>query len=160
MVNLVRTPEIFEEAKLLGVDCDGTTHITGEAAEGIKTVNDAYAESIDTHMGPKAADLYIVQGHDHRTPPQIVADLAKELKLGFSTEEIEELAQLVANSKKSILVDQVGSPLPSGAIWPQTTDGFKEFWESIYAARAKGRHIDTATISSGHTPFIEKEFGS
>jgi hypothetical protein len=156
---LERTPERFNGAKLAAHDYDGTTNNTSEEAPGIKTVNDGYKEGLDAAFGPGAADIFESQGgHDHRTPPQIVEDVARALKLGLEPKHIISKSQQVVEVKQGVLYDQIGTSLPDGALWPRTTDGFKEYWEIIYAARENGSYIDTGIISSGHTVFIQKSF--
>jgi hypothetical protein len=159
MSSLERTPETFNKAKLADHDFDGTTNDTGEEAPGIKTVNDGYKEGLDVAFGPEAADVFEAQGgHNHRTPPQIVEDITVVLRLGLVPADILSKSKQVVDVKQGILFDQIGAPLPDGALWPRTTEGFREYWEAIYVAREHGRLVDTAILSSGHTPFIEKSF--
>jgi hypothetical protein len=156
---LERTPENFDNAKLAAHDFDGTTNDTGEIAPGIKNVNDGYRAGIDVVFGPEAADVFQAQGgHNHRTPSQIVEDLTAALKLGLEPEDIISGTRQVVDVKIDMLYSQIGTPLPDGELWPRTTEGFRKYWEAIYAARESGRNIDTAIISSGHTPAIKRAF--
>lgn len=54
----------------------------------------------------------------------------------------------------AVLLGQVGTALPSGALWPRLTDGFAETWSQISAEPSVG----TAIISAGHEAFIAKTF--
>jgi hypothetical protein len=154
-----RTPESFKKAKLAAHDYDGTTNDTGEEAPGIKTVNDGYKEGLDEAFGSEAVDVFVAQGgHNHRTPPQIVEDVATALKLGLEPADLLSKSEQVVDIKQSILFDQIGVRLTDGSLWPRITDGFREYWEGIYTASAGGSLIDTAVLSSGHTPFIKKSY--
>jgi hypothetical protein len=159
MGSLQRTPEVFDEAKLAAHDYDGTTNDTGEEAPGIKTVNDGYRDGLDIAFGPQAVDIFDAQGgHNHRTPPQVVEDVANALDLVLTPSEVLAKTKEVVDIKQLSLFNQIGTRLSDGALWPRTTKGFREYWEAIYAAREYGFLVDTAIISSGHTPFIEKSF--
>lgn len=141
--------------KLLSLDFDGTIALTSESAPGISTVNEAYAQAIDFHIGTPAADTFLsAGGHNHRTPAEITRDLIPEA----SIEQIEEIAGDIAKSKLGLLIDQIGTSLPGGAVWPRLTDGFKVAWSSLQTRHSRNSPVDTAIISAGHTPFIDKTF--
>lgn len=141
--------------QLASTDYDGTVSLTSEGGPGIKTVNEGYAIGIDEKFGPKAADRFIEGGgHNHRTVPEIVKDIAPDL----SNVEVERIAQEITEIKLAVLCDQIGTSLPGGGTWPRFTDGFAEAWTSIYENRSEERVVDTAVLSAGHKSFILATF--
>lgn len=141
-------------AKMLGLDFDGTISLTYETAPGIKGVDEAYAEAIEATMGMVALDQFLLQGGAmHRTPAEIV----KSFEPSLEAEEIDALAIQIRDAKLSVLLDQIGSPLPEGGCWPRLSNGFEDLWGSINNA-PKDNLIGTAVISAGHAEFIVKCF--
>src|SRR3989338_3186708 len=69
------------------------------------------------------------------------------------------LTELFVRTKLLYLVSEVGQKFPDSRIWPQPTNGFLEFWETVTTINSQSDfRIDTAIISSGHENFIRKTF--
>lgn len=148
-------PPVSADPKLLSCDYDGTIALTSQQHEGILTVNDAYAESIDQHLGAVATDVFLSSGgHNHRTPAEIVLDLCPYM----SPEEVGDMSKKITLGKLEVLIDQIGRRVESGEPWPQFTTGFADMWERLYEQRGPQQPVDMAIVSAGHTEFIKKSF--
>lgn len=145
----------MQKPALLGLDFDGTTHLTSEPSPDGHTVDSAYVEAIVEHLGQDCADRYIEQGgNKHRGAAAIVA----ALRPNDSQAMLERLTRHVTASKLEILTESVGKPLPDGTPWPRLTPGLRELWTAIDSARTSGRLIGRAMLSAGHTDFQVKAF--
>lgn len=146
---------LFKSAQLFASDFDGTIALTFESSPRNINVNEAYIIAVESLFGLKALERYINDGgHRNRAPVEIVQFLM-EVDNG---KDLEEPTELLIQAKLNILIGEIG-PQSDGTIWPQLVPGFLNTWQAIHQARDEGRVLDTAVISAGHTPFIEKTFG-
>lgn len=140
----------LEIPRLLALDFDGTSHLTGERSADIVDVDTAYYEALSAHISEEAAERYRETGHMGRDPFEIVKDSLPE-----DTEEdvLRYKSRLVTEAKLALLLECIGKPLEDGTPWPRLTPGFATLWKGISHAKADGREIATSTISAGHTEF-------
>ena len=140
--------------RLLLCDFDGTQFYTSEPAPGGIDVNKGYEIGIATHLGEAAAAQFVQDdGHNHRSPAEIINSLAPHLGA-----EAVKVTAAVVQTKLEVLESCIGRPLEDGTPWPRPSAGFSELWNRIDTAKLVGEPIGTAVISNGHTSFEQKTF--
>lgn len=134
-------------------DFDGTIAATYEKVPGGHDVTSAYADGIRTRLGDRAARQFLREGHGHGTPADIVGRL-----MDTQSKEFSDTVRFITDHKLSLLLEQVGQPLPGGGRWPRPMPGFIPFWESFQSQTAAGAPLHSATVSAGHTEFQQRVF--
>lgn len=142
-------PELFPAARLAAADFDQTLALTFTTAPTGIGVHEAYAQAIDALYGPTALDRFHADGGlRNRAVSEVVQDLFPDMQ----DDEVAAQAQRITNHKLTILLGQIDNQ------WPLPTKGFIECWDRIGQCQRQGKAIDTAVISAGYAPFIQKTF--
>ncbi len=151
----MRCTEPLRGKSLFAADFDGTLFLTSEPSPDGTTVNSAYFDAIDYHIGTDAsAEFAETGGHRHRSPAEIVLSL-----VGIeNAARVATLEGRITTTKLEILEGCIGQNLDDGVKWPRPMNGFLEFWANLQQARSSGYPIGSAIISAGHTSFISRTF--
>jgi len=154
-MTIERSPETFPSAQLFAHDFDGTVANTFEPAPTGVGVEEAYNQAIETVFDTAALEEYLQSGGlQNRAPSEVVRQLAPDA----TDSELSALTDNLIAAKLSVLLDQIGSPLPGGGVWPRPIEGFPEFLAQLEDIRKKGAPIDVLALSSGHDAFIRRVY--
>ena len=79
----------------------------------------------------------------------------KKLESSFTRATVYPIvAEMLVCLKLERLMNQIGTPMEDGALWPPPVFGFIEYWRKIVSMQG----MRTLIISSGHEGFITKVF--
>lgn len=136
--------------RLLALDFDGTSHLTGERGPGGMHVGLAYEHAVHNVFGDEALVRYINEGGlRNRAPIEITQQLLPDAEEALQQAKTEDLVQ----AKLALMVGQIGQRI-GDTFWPRLNPGFKSLWVSV----ARLGDITTGMISSGHEEFIRRSF--
>ena len=154
---MTKTPETFSTAQLLIKDFDGTVALSFEESPGGIGVHEAHELTVDEIFGTATLEYYRRSGGlRNRAPLELVQDLAPDAH----GKDLEALTDHFNNTKLDIIMSEIGTRFPDGAMWPRPTRGYLELRERLEEARINGLQIDDFILSSGHEPFIAKTYSA
>jgi hypothetical protein len=144
-------PELFPAARLAAADFDQTVAATFVPAPSGIGVHEAYDHAIDAVFGPATVGRFHTNGGlRNRAASEVVRELFPDMSIG----EVRTYAEQIIHRKLAVMLGQIDDR------WPKPTDGFTACWNNIARAKEHGAAVDTAIISAGYAPFIEKTFGT